>query len=128
MAQNGIKHIKAAPFHPASNGQPERREEESSANAQRGLRRWKEGGVKSRSARFLFRYRTTLHLTTGVPPAEMLMRKHLRTKLDLLRTSVAERVYERQSKQKATHDHLSKERDIQVDDNVYVRDFRTNKA
>lgn len=56
------------------------------------------------------------------------MRRHLRTKLDLLRTSVAERVYERQSKQKATHDHLSKERDIQVDDNVYVRDFRTNKA
>ena len=50
----------------------------------------------------------------------MLMRRHLRTKLDLLRPSVAERVNERQSKQKATHDHLSKQRDIQVDDNVYV--------
>ena len=56
------------------------------------------------------------------------MRRHLRTKLDLLRPSVAECVYERQSKQKATHNHHAKDRDIQVDDNVYVRDFRTNKA
>ena len=56
------------------------------------------------------------------------MRRHLRTKLDLLRPSVAERVYERQSKQKATHNHHAKDRDIKVDDNVYARDFRTNKA
>ena len=41
---------------------------------------------------------------------------------------MAERVYERQSKQKAVHDHRAKERDIQVDDNVYVWDFRTSKA
>ena len=123
MAQNSIKHIKATPFHPVSNGQAVR----AVRTFKEGFEKMEGGGVKSRLARFLFRYRTTPHLTTGVLPAEMLMR-HLRTKLDLLRPSVAERVYERQSKQKATHDHHAKERDIQVDDNVYVRDFRTNKA
>ena len=93
----------------------------------KGFEKMEGGGVKSRLARFLFRYRTTPLLTTGAPPAEMLMR-HLRTKLDLLRPSVTERVYKQQSKKKATHDHHAKERDIQVDDNVYVREFRTNKA
>ena len=41
---------------------------------------------------------------------------------------MVERVYERQSKKKAAHDQHAKERDIQVDDNVYVRDFCTSKA
>ena len=36
-------------------------------------------------AKFLFRYRITLHATTGVPPAEILMQRKPRSRLDLLR-------------------------------------------
>lgn len=56
------------------------------------------------------------------------MKRNLRTKLDLLRPNIAEKVYARQSQQKATHDHQEKEREIRVDDPVCVRDFREKKA
>ena len=124
MVLNGIKHIKVAPYHPSSNGQ-----------AERGVRIFKDGfekmtggSVKSRLSRFLLRYRTTPHSTTGVPPAQLLMKRNLRTKLDLLRPSIAGRVYTRQSQQKAIHDHHTKERELQADDPVYVKDFRRPKA
>ena len=42
------------------------------------------GTIESRVSRFLFKYRTTPHSTTGVPPAELMFNRHLRTHLDLL--------------------------------------------
>ena len=42
---------------------------------------------------YLFRYRITLHSTTASPPAELLMRRNLRSTLDLLRSSVKGKSY-----------------------------------
>ena len=93
MRQNGIRHIKTSPYHPASNGQ-----------AERAVRVFKEGiakmegrSLKTKLARFLLRYRITPHSTTGVSPVELLMNRQLQTQLTHLRPSVRDRVYGRQT-------------------------------
>ena len=80
IIQNGIKHIRVAPYHPASNG----------GAAERAVRLFKESftkqvlesnserSLKHRIADFLLRYRSTLYGTTGLSPAELLMKRQLR--------------------------------------------------
>ncbi|PFX31379.1 Uncharacterized protein K02A2.6 [Stylophora pistillata] len=88
LAKNGIKHTKTAPYHPASNGQ-----------AERAVRVFKEGVEKmevesmhAKLSRFLLKYRITPHSKTVVPPAQLLMKRKLRTKLDLLLPNTARQV------------------------------------
>ena len=81
MKQNGIRHIKVAPHHPASNGLAERAVQRFKA----GVKKMQVGTLAERIARFLFAYSTTPHTTTGVAPAELLMGRKLKTRLDLVR-------------------------------------------
>lgn len=79
LKENGCKHIRCAPYHPASNGL-----------AERGVQTFKEamkkteGDMETRFARFLFQYRITPHSTTGQSPAELLLGRHPRSRLDLM--------------------------------------------
>ena len=69
-------------------------------------------------ARFLFQYRITPHSTTGVSPSELLLKRHLRSHLDLLSPSVEAKVQSCQERQKSTYDHHSKERRWKLGDLV----------
>ena len=69
--------------------------------------------------RFLFQYRITSHTTTGSTPAELLMGRTLRSRLDLLLPNVQTRVVSKQIQQKANHDLHSKTRG----DTVYTRNY-----
>ena len=100
MRQNGIQHIKAAPYHPASNGLAERAVQTFKA----GVKKTIVGTLEDRISRFLFAYRTTPHTTTGVSPAELLMGRRLKTRLDLVKPGLEERVIDRQARQKEGHD------------------------
>ena len=68
MRQNGIQHIKVAPYHPASNGLTERAVQTFKA----GVKKMIVGTWKIRLVVFLFAYCTTPHTTTGVSPAKLL--------------------------------------------------------
>ena len=74
-------------------------------------------------AKFLFRYRITLHATTGVPPAEILMQRKPRSRLDLLRPQLSTKVHVKQTKQKLNHDKSAPVRQFQIDNTVYVQDL-----
>ncbi|CAB3997722.1 Uncharacterized protein K02A2.6 [Paramuricea clavata] len=87
MKQNGIKHIKVSPYHPASNGQAER----AVRIFKEGIEKMKEGSMRTKLSRFLLKYRITPHTTTGVPPAELLMGRHLRTQLDMIQPNLGDR-------------------------------------
>lgn len=123
MLRNGIKHIKVSPYHPASNGQAER----AVRVFKEGITKMEGGSLQTRLSRFLLKYRVTPHTTTGSSPAELLMKRKLRTKLDLMRPSIVERVRRKQNQQKTQHDYHAKEREIQHSDPVYVKDFRKSK-
>lgn len=46
--------------------------------------------VKHRLANFLFRYRTTPQSMTGVTPAELMVKRRLRTRLSLIKPNLAQ--------------------------------------
>ena len=78
---NEIRQIQIAPYHPSSNRLPER----AVKVLKQEIRKLTEGTVNERIARSLFQYRITPHTTMGVSPAEMLMGRRLRLRLDVLK-------------------------------------------
>ena len=116
---NGFRHVKSAPYHPASNGLAER----AVQTVKEALKKTT-GDLETRLARFLFQYRLTPHSTTGQPPAELLMGRRPRSHLDFLFPSVAQRVQQSQERQKTHHDQHVQSRTFQVGDEVYVVNHR----
>ena len=119
LKRNGVRHITSAPYHPATNGLAER----AVQSFKEGLKKSADGDIETRLARFLFHYQTTPHTTTGITPAELLMGRKLRSHLDLLQPDLSSRVLVRQTAQKTEHDKYSKERSLEMEDQVYVRGF-----
>ena len=120
LQSNGIKHITTAPYHPSSNGLAERAVQVLKS----GLRKVTEGNLNTRIARVLFAYRLVPQSTTGVTPAELLLGRKPRSRLDLVKPDMAKRVEDKQSQQKATHDVSAHSRTYEVGDLVHVLNFR----
>ena len=115
--QNGIRHVRSAPYHPASNGFAERAVQTFKSY----MKKETNGTVDTRVSRFL--YRTTPHSTTGITPAEILLGRRPRTRLDLLIPDLSSKVKQRQQAQKSHHDLKIKERTFQAGDTVSVCNF-----
>ena len=119
MTRNGIVHITSAPYHPSTNGLAER----AVQSFKLGIERIKGNSIQDRLSTFLFQYRITPHITTGVPPAELLMGRRLRSRLDLLFPDLTPKVQNQQLKQKQSHDSKKPLRTFNVGDLVYAEDF-----
>lgn len=114
----GIKHVKVAPYHPASNGLAEK----AVHVVKKGVSKL-EGSLELRLTRFLFKYRNTPHSTTNETPAKLLFNRCPITPLDRIRPSVRSRIEEVQQKQKQFHDKSVLQRKFSVDDLVYVMNY-----
>ena len=77
--KNDIRHVTSAPYHPSTNGLAER----SVRTFKETLKKWKndEDTVQTKVERFLFAYRNTPHATTGLSPAQVLLKRRPRTPL-----------------------------------------------
>src|SRR4029434_5029210 len=91
-----------------------------------GLKRMKGDTLSTRLSRFLFKYRLTPQTTNARAPAEMLMGRRPKSKLDLLRPDIKATVRRKQEKQKEGHDQHAQERQLKPGNNVYVRNFSSN--
>lgn len=69
LKKNGIRHIRTAPFHPASNKLAER----AVQTLKEGLKKMSGATIETNLSRFLFQYRITPQTTTVLAPAEMLL-------------------------------------------------------
>ena len=116
---NGIRHNKTSPYHPASNGLAER----SVQTLKEYLKKNDTDDLNTNISRFLFRNRITPHSTTGVSPAELLLGRIPRSRLDLIKPSLDMKVYNKQIKQKGYHDQHIKERSFAVGDLVFVSEL-----
>ena len=128
MRKNGIKHTLVPPYHPQSNGAAERSVRVVKDALVKQVLEGKKGiSMKHRLANFLFRYRTTPHSTTGVTPAELMVKRRLRTKLSLIKPNLAQVVENQQQKQKMYKDlKCKRERSFVRNDSVRVRNSRAN--
>ena len=122
MQSNGIRHIRCAPYHPASNGL-----------AERFVRTFKEAmkagkrdvlSLSYRLANFLFTYRSTPHATTQQPPCSLFLGRTIRTRLDLLRPSLQDQVMAKQASQKDKHDQHAHSRSLEAGQPVMVKNMR----
>ena len=134
LKDNDISHRAVTPLHPAANGQVERQNRSLMkririANAE--SRDWKKE-VRT----YLFAYRTTPHGTTGVPPAELMFGRKLRTKLPQLKVDnreLDEEVKDKDAAQKYKNKlyidekRSAAESNLQPGDAVLVKQTRQDK-
>ena len=94
---NGIRHLTSAPYHPAANGLAER----AVQTFKQALHSMHQSSkpVKEKLAKFLIAYRNTPHSTTGVSPAQLLLGRPLRTRLDLVKPNLNRKMVNQQCQQ-----------------------------
>ena len=119
---NGVKLVRVAHYHAASNGLAERMVQsfKKHMKACKGSKL----SMKQRFANFLLTYRSSRHPTTGRTPASLFLGRELGTRLTLLRPKLEEKVMDSQAKQKATHDVHTKFREFYPGDRVLAKDLR----
>lgn len=119
---NGIRHTTSSPYHPRSNGE-----------AERFVKTFKQSLQKSKEdpncalASFLLHYRVTPHSTTGVSPAESLLKVKPRTLLDLIKPDPAGRVRRKQEIAVESFPGQSPARQFHPREEVWVQTFSKNE-
>ena len=118
MQNNGIKHKTTAPFKPSSNGQAER----YVSTLKQSLRAMNEypGTIRQKLSTFLIQYRKAPNMTTSHSPAMLMMKREIRTRIDLVRPDLQARVQNRIRKE----NFQFADRAFNIGDNVAVRNYR----
>lgn len=124
LRNNGIRQMFSPIYHPASNGAAE----VAVKLCKKAIRKAYRDNVDVDTAlqTFLLSYRNSIHSTTGVAPVEILQKRSLRTRLDLLRgqRAIEDRV---ENKQNGQMDYEGfKARNLEVGDTVWARQYGTS--
>lgn len=117
LRENGIKHIKSAVKHPASNGEAER----FVKTFKQAMKKVKSdrGDIQVKLDRFLLSYRTTPHSFTKETPAKLFMKRELQTRLTVMKPDLGLTISQRQGS-----DQTPLTRKFLVGEKVLVLDFR----
>ena len=116
LQSNGIRHIRSAPFHPATNGLAERFVQ----TFKRAMPSNAEMSAGKFLPKFLLAYRTSPNTSTNATPASRLMNRELRTRHSIVRPS------DKQAGNSSVASSPS--RHFQMGDAVIVRDYRPQKS
>ncbi|XP_040354707.1 uncharacterized protein K02A2.6-like [Ixodes scapularis] len=92
----GTRHVLTAPYHPSSNGLAERFVQTLKSALRKGVA---SEPLQQTLGKFLQTYRNIPHATTGEAPAVLFLGRRLRTRLDVLKPSVENRVARHQFRQ-----------------------------
>ena len=119
-AARGIVHVTSSPYYHSSNGLAER----AVQTLKQGLKKIDKGTIQEKLQTFLMSYRNTPHSTTEISPAELLFGRKPKVVLDLSRPNLTRKVLKKQE-QKHYHDQRHSNRNLQVGQTGYLRNFAT---
>lgn len=119
LKKNGIQHIKSAPYHPSTNGLAERFVQTLKHSLKAST---SQGSLHHRLHSFLLTYRNTPHSTTKAAPAELLLKRGLRTKLDCVRPPARSDIV-RSSQQEQSRRRSATPRSFRIGDSVLARNY-----
>ncbi|XP_051973262.1 uncharacterized protein K02A2.6-like [Xyrauchen texanus] len=133
LRTSGVKHIKASPYYPKSNGKIERFHrylKKAFKASKSGGRNWSEDLSK-----ILLAYRSTPHRASGETPAYLMFGRDVRTKLPSIITDKTEtkdieshhKRYNEKMKQYADMTRRAKEHNFKLGDIVYVASMEDGK-
>ena len=116
LKSKGIKHIRCAPYHPASNGLAEHFVQ----SLKMALKLTVNSGLSLQHhfSNFLLKYCSTPHATTGVSPSSLFLHCQIRTRLDLIRPDYSSQVLAKRAQQNVQHDRRAQEREFCVEQSV----------
>ncbi|KAL5473689.1 hypothetical protein EMCRGX_G028208 [Ephydatia muelleri] len=119
---NGFRHVRSAPYHPATNGLAER-----AVQTLKNVLKRMTGDVETCLARFLFQYRLTPHSTMGQSPAELFLGRKSKSHLDSVFPSLKNQVQQQQERQKDDHDQKASHHTFMVGERVYCLNHNGRK-
>jgi transposase InsO family protein len=125
-AENGIKHVTTAPFHPQSNGEAEK----FVAVLKSGLKKLEgEGNIDHILRKFLMCYRYTPTRALGdKSPFQLMTGRVMRMKLDLTKPTTNQVTSQETAAERQFNSHHgAKWREFQVGEEVFVKIFTDNK-
>jgi hypothetical protein len=124
--ERGIRHILTPPYHPQSNGEAERFVQTFKNHLEKGLTSGRT--LDMLVAEILMQYRVTEHPATGVAPAQLMLGRKPRTKLDLIRPEVGKTMIEHREaytkRMIRNHDKKCREKTFKELDVVMVKNYR----
>ena len=94
VKMNGVRHVRSAPYHPATNGLAER-----AVQTVKSALRKMSGPLHTRMSQFLLSYHITPQSTTTQTPAELLMNRKLRTRINTVVPNINTTVEHKQPSQ-----------------------------
>lgn len=122
----GTMHTLVPTYHPQSNGLAERSVQSFKHSLEKMLQdKRKCDSVDSKIKRFLLAHRSAPNVTTGLSPAELFLGRPIRTLMNLVHPCTANKVQNKQYKQKQQFDRShTRERRLVPNQNVWVRSHR----
>ncbi|XP_059062766.1 uncharacterized protein K02A2.6-like [Achroia grisella] len=125
LATNGIFQRYSPAYHPASNGAAENSVKLCKNVIRKAI--IDKTDIDTALQTFLLTYRNTIHGTTGVTPAQILQRRSLRSRLDLLRCERAVTDSVRVQQRHQTDYAGGKLRHFEPGDPIWFRDYRNQQ-
>ena len=113
---NGIKHAAGAPYHPSTNGQAERLVQsfKKAMKVDKSVRT-----LQQKLDRFLLAYRSAPHATTELSPAQLLLGRNVKTRLDIIKPDI-----QREVNKKLLQPNNSTLKSFDHNQNVWVHNYR----